>query len=166
MDTLTQTESQQNPLSTHISYYHHSHNDIGSHGEAYIAQLFRDAGYIVRNCSKERHSGDLCIVDPVTGETFNIEVKTAREDYKGRYGFCTRKAGRTDCSYSDYVALICIDSHGSHFIYLAPSSCFGSQFTVIASHPTKYKGKYAAFRTRDGISLSNAQIVAEMWALK
>ena len=166
MNTLAQTESQHNPLSIHLTYSQHSHNDIGLHGENHVAQLFRDAGYIVRDCSKQRHSGDLCITDPTTGETFRIEVKTAREDYRGVYGFCTRKTGFTDCSYSDFVAMLCIDKHNSHYLYLVPVSCISGQFTSITSHPTKYKGKYSSFRTRNTISLSDAQATAELWGVK
>lgn len=166
MNTLTQTEFQSIPLSTTILYSAQSHNEIGTHGEQYVERLFREAGYIVRNCSKTHFSGDLCIVDPATGETFKIEVKTARQDNRGCYGFCTRKAGMTDCSYSDFVALLCIDKHGNHFTYLVPVSCFGGQFTCITSHPTRYRGKYAPFRTRNNLNLSDVQKTAEMWALK
>lgn len=165
MNTLTQIESYSNPLQTHIPYNLHSHNDIGCHGEKYAAQLFRDAGYIVRNCSHERHSGDICIVDPVTGELLKIEVKTAIESHRGRYGFCLIKAGHTSIKHSDFVLLLCIDKHGKHYSYLIPTELIFSQHLTISSNPETYRGKYAPFRVRGQVSLTDTRTVAQMWGV-
>lgn len=166
MNTLTQAENSHNPQEYPISFSNHSHNEIGLHGEHYVAQVFSNAGYIVRHCARERYSGDLSIVEPITGEIFTIEVKTAKEDYQQRYGFCVRKAGHTDCSYSDFVALLCIDKHNQHHIYLIPASCINSQFAVISSHPARYKGKYAPFILRGKVDILETKKTANLWGMR
>lgn len=163
MYTLVQDETSHNPLSYHSPVLNRSHNLLGVHGEQFIERLFVDAGYIVRSSNFERFQGDLSVTCRVTGEVFKIEVKTSLENNRGNYGFCTRKAGHTDCSYSDFVALLCIDKNHQHYLYIIPVSCLNGQFASIASHPTKYKGKYAPFRIRARISLLEVQKTAELW---
>lgn len=166
MNTLAQTECEQYPLAYYSPISNRSHNLLGIHGEKFIERLFTNAGYIVRYCANERYSGDLSVTCRVTGEVFKIEVKTSLENNRGNYGFCTRKAGHTDCSYSDFVALFCIDKNHQHYLYIIPASCLNGQFAAIASHPTRYKGKYAPFRIRTEISLTEVQKTAELWGKK
>lgn len=111
--------------------------------------------------------GDLVVTDTSTGERIKVEIKTARPDIKGRYQFCTRKAGRTDTSKSDFVLLICIDNHGKHYYYMIPSYSASKKNLTISSHPTRYRGKYSAYRIRSKIlSFEAATDIASMAVLQ
>ena len=136
----------------------------GDYGEKYVANLLQSAGYRVEICSKSRHSGDLCICDPLTGEFLKIEVKTAFASALGRYQFCLFKPSFTDCSYSDYVALLCIDNHRKHYLYIINAALFqrAKSFTI-TSHPTRYKGKFAPFLIRSEIDFEEIRETERLW---
>lgn len=136
----------------------------GDYGEQYVANLLQNAGYNVEICSNLRFSGDLCICDPSTGEFLKIEVKTAFESKRGQYQFCLFKPSFTDCSYSDYVALLCIDKHRNHYLYIINAALFQrAKCCNISSHPTKYKGKWSSFLIRSDINFEDIRQTERLW---
>jgi len=148
-----------------INYQSH-HNFVGNYGEYWLANQFSQAGYFAQKTSPKTCEGDLRVLDTQTGEWLKIEAKTALET-TSCYGFCMFKTKKTDCSYSDFVALICIDQQLTHYLYLIHPSLFtGSQFIRISSHPTRYSGKYAKFRVRGLININDVRDTHEVWGLK
>lgn len=148
-----------------LSEYHENknHTSLGNYGEIYVKNFLIESGYFVQICASERHSGDLRILDTLTGEIFQVEVKTAYCDYKGRYGFCLRKQKHTDITYSDFVILLCIDKYCSNYMYVVPSSLMGQQYFSITSHPIKYKGKYSCFIVNDKVNFEITREIARLW---
>lgn len=166
LSTISQYAHELNPVS-HSDEYLSEHVLTGNFGEDYVYRLLVNSGYIVRKTAKFAFSGDLEVIDPSTGEIFKIEVKTANQNpLNGRFQFCLRKTGKTDCSYSDFVILVCIDTEGKIYLYCAHCSCFnGSQLVGITSHPTKYKGKYAAFRIcQPHINFNDIDVTVRLWS--
>jgi hypothetical protein len=164
--TITQYAHELNPVSDSNEYLS-EHVLTGNFGEDYIYRLLVNSGYIVRKTSKLAFSGDLQVTDPVTGEFFKIEVKTANQHpTSGQFRFCLKKTGKTDCTYSDYVILVCIDTDGRIYLYCAHCNCFnGATHVGITSHPTKYKGKYAAFRIRKPhINFDDIATTVRLWS--
>jgi hypothetical protein len=164
--TITQYAHELNPVSQSNEYLA-EHILTGNFGEDYVYRLLVNSGYIVRRTGKFAFSGDLEVIDPYTGEIFKIEVKTANQSpHTNKFQFCLRKTGKTDCTYSDYVILVCIDKDGKIYLYVAHCACFnGSQLVSISSHPTVYKGKYAAFRLRQPhINFDDIRTTVLLWS--
>lgn len=163
--TLTQYAHELNPVSSSNEYLS-EHVLTGNFGEDYVYRLLVNSGYIVRRTSNFAFSGDLEVIDPSTGEIFKIEVKTANQSHKNRFSFCLRKTGKTDCTYSDFVILVCIDTEGKIYLYCAHCSCFGgAQLVTISSHPANYKGKYATFRLRQPrIDFDDIRTTVSLWS--
>jgi len=142
------------------------HNFVGDYGEKWLVSQFNQSGYIAQLTSQTAHEGDLRVLDTQTREYIKIEAKTALETTSG-YGFCINKLKKTSCSYSDFVALICIDKCLSHYLYLIhPSLLQNSQFIRIPSHPTRYAGKYAPFRVRGLINIEDSRTTHETWSIR
>ena len=142
------------------------HNFVGSYGEKWLVNQFNQSGYIAQITPQKAHEGDLRVLDTQTGEYIKIEAKTALETTSG-YGFCINKSKKTNCSYSDFVALICIDKQLSHYLYIIEPSLFNnSQFIRISSHPTRYAGKYAPFRVRGLINIDESRATHETWSIR
>jgi hypothetical protein len=166
LSTITQYAHELNPVS-HSNEYLSEHVLTGNFGEDYVYRLLVNSGYIVRRTAKFAFSGDLEVIDPYTGEIFKIEVKTANQHpVKNYFHFCLRKTGKTDCTYSDFVILVCIDKEGKIYLYCAHCNCFnGAQLVTVSSHPTKYKGKYAAFRLRQPhINFDDIRTTVQLWS--
>lgn len=141
------------------------HYDIGHFGEKLAIAMFHDAGYHARKPSY--HGCDLAVTDPITGEHFSVEVKTAnRTECRKSWQFCLNKAKNTTLSHSAYILLILI-AEKTVFTYLIPSAFFGKtkQFTI-SSHPDKYRGKAAPFRNRGALSFQAACNVYELAMLQ
>lgn len=140
------------------------HIQTGNYGENYVIDRLKSSGYIASKIKHLLFCGDIQCTAPHTGEILKIEVKTANCNYHGRYHFCLRKPGKTDCTYSDYVALLCIDSWGNHFLYMVQSSLFaGAKHFSVTSHPTAYQGKIAPFLVRSAINFDDLRITEELW---
>lgn len=128
------------------------HVSLGWFGEALIYSILILQGYQVEHIATETFKkGDLRAIDTKTGETFTIEVKTARKSsIRKQWQFCLNKSEHCQCSYADFIAFIAIDAHGKIFLFVSPTCFFKgtSQFTI-GSHPSQYRGKLAAYRQRD-----------------
>jgi len=140
-----------------------SHVRTGNYGENYIKQLLRDSGYLAKKTRKKRFAGDLWTLSTQTNVTTRIEVKTANEGQSGTYCFCLNKEGHTSCNYSDFTILLCIDKYNNHYVYCIPCYLMTAQSIRITSHPTKYAGKYAAFRVRESINFEHTLQVGVLW---
>lgn len=146
MNTLAQNETLHNPHKNHYPYHKLSHNELGYFGESLVAGLFKYAGYSVTDCSQDAFSGDLCVSLASSLKTAHIEVKTAREDKHGRFTLCLRKAGKTDCGYSDYVAALLIDKSNQWHLLIIPCHYLKTNTLRVSSNPNGYTGKYRQFR--------------------
>ena len=146
-------------IDSHLS----PHIQTGHAGELYLIERLRASGYIARKQHQILYCGDVHCTEPISGEYFNIEVKTTN-CHRGKYQFCLKKPGKTDCSYSDYVALICIDDVCNPFLYMVNSSLFNGvmQFNI-TSHPTRYSGKFAPFLVRNSINFDEIRITERLW---
>jgi len=149
-----------------LSDYHENkvHTSIGSYGEQYIYNALTQDGYFCQKTALERRSGDLRVLDTRTGEWLQIEVKTAFCDYNGQYGFCLRKTNHTSITYSDFVILLLIDKHLTHYKYIIPCGLLQTQFLRITTHPIRYAGKYSPFLVRQNINFDDTREVAELWS--
>ena len=147
-----------------LAYHENRANtSVGSYGELYLHNLLSNSRYSCEIVAKLRHSGDLSILDTLTGEMFNVEAKTAYISHKNTFKFCLNKQNHTSLSYSDFVILLCIDKHLTHYTYVIPTSLLFSQSLTLTSHPTKYAGKYSSFIQRGAICFDAARLVAELW---
>ena len=172
MSTLMQAKTSHNPPPDQ-SFHKQIYSDVrsrttnqitGDYGEQYVALLLKRAGYDVEICSHLRFSGDLSLLDKLTGEFLRIEVKTAFESKRGTYQFCLFKPSFTDCSYSDYVALLCIDKHKKHYLYIINAALFQrSKCVTLTSHPTRYKGKWSPFLIRNDIDFESIRETERLW---
>lgn len=118
---------------------------IGAAGEMTARLLFEKAGYAVRLAG--RHRGDLTVIDTTTGESTNIEVKTARRGKGGKWRFTLFKQGCTNHLDADYVLLLAVLKSGRCVPFLVPVDKLADQKqAVITSHPDSYTGKLAAYR--------------------
>lgn len=142
------------------------HIITGHYGELYLIELLEKSGYIVWKC-ETTHLGDLCVVDPETGEFFSIEVKCANANFHGRYQFCLNKPGHTNCTWADWCALLCIDNAGTHYLYIVQPSLFqGVKQFSISSHPTRYKGKFAPMLVRGHVDFDDIRVTTSLWGYK
>jgi hypothetical protein len=140
-----------------------SHIVLGSLGEMLLAASLKSQGWH-KVYSGEKKQGDVSGIHPKTGEIVHFEVKTAKRGSQQGWQFCLNKGTKTACRYSDYVFLIVVDEHGAIYRYLIPSAFFGRITQIsISSHPSKYKGKLAAFRMRsEEIDIYQAQEVYQL----
>lgn len=130
-----------------------SHNELGERGELTAKILFRKAGYYVEKASER--CGDLRVTCTSTGQTWRVEVKTARraKDYKWR--FTLWKEGHTDHRYSDIVLLLAVTATGDVVPFVVPIAVLKDQNqAVISSEPHYYAGKLAAYRQLDTLALA------------
>lgn len=129
----------------------------GVHGEQLAAALLERAGYRVDYVRQAEHAGDLKATDPATGETWRVEVKTARRERSGRWQFLMRKADRhgvTDCANADVVLLLAVLKTGTAVPFLIPCPALaGVQKITISSHPEEYAGKWSIYRQRGPLVL-------------
>lgn len=119
---------------------------VGQMGEMLAFKLFEQSGYEVSSASK--YKGDLKVIDTTTGETFNVEVKTARKaKSRRRWQFLLRKEGKQDHRHSDYVLLLPVLDSGTVIPFLIPTSVLADQRQcVITGHPRTTSGKLAVYR--------------------
>lgn len=141
-------------------------DNLGLSGEALVATIFRLRGYFVQHTAyNQSECGDLRITDTRTGVSLSIEVKTAKRGKNRRsWQFCMMKKGHTNCRKSDLTVLVAIDDHNRPFLYIIPSCVIFAKNITLPSHPTAYKGKYAAFRQYDQtLDIADMQATMKVW---
>jgi hypothetical protein len=142
-----------------------AHYDVGFFGEKVAQALFQDAGFKAYK-PESYHGIDLHVIDKTTGELHTVEVKTARMSERLKsWQFCLNKPKNCSSCNSAYILLICIAQSGI-FTYLIPSDFFGKTKSFTISHPDKYRGKIAPFRTRGSLSFQAACNVMELKKLQ
>jgi len=121
---------------------------VGTYGEIIVAALFEQSGYDVATTGRGTKRGDLRVFDALTGEFWDIEVKTARPNKTGRFQFCLRRdGGMCDCGHADYVVLLAALPSGRCITFLIPVAKLGTYKTLtITADPEKYAGKWKEFR--------------------
>lgn len=142
-----------------------AHYDIGFYGEKVAQALFHDAGFQARKPTY--HGVDLEVRNPKTGEFIEVEVKTARlSEARKSWQFCLNKLKNCSSSNAAYILLILI-AEKAIFTYLIPSKFFaGTKTFTISSHPEKYRGKVAPFRTRGSLSFAHADEIYQLGLLQ
>lgn len=134
---------------------HKNSRGIGMAGELTARKMLEKAGYQVTR-APQLH-GDLRAIDPTTGETWDVEVKTARrsKDRKWRFTLVLQgKGGRTDHRHADVVLLLAVLKSGRCIPFLIPvSELLNQRQAVICSHPESYAGKLAQYRQTGSLRL-------------
>ncbi|HEX2618581.1 MAG TPA: hypothetical protein VHL11_00505 [Phototrophicaceae bacterium] len=114
---------------------------MGRLGELYAAYLFRKSGYIP---IRQRQT-DLIVINPATGESLRVEVKTARRP-DGKYVFQIWNH-TTDYRHSDRLLLLAVQKSGYPVVFVTPTDAFTFRSTiVITSHTLRYQGRWAVYR--------------------
>jgi hypothetical protein len=116
-------------------------------GEFYAQSLLESDGFVV-NQQSEKMRGDLQLIEPNTGELFNVEVKTAKRNKRGQFVFLLRKTGKTDFRHSDALVLLCCCKSGDIVPYILPTVILRPsrrQITIVQD-PRTYAGMWANFR--------------------
>lgn len=131
---------------------------VGQMGEMLAFKLFEQSGYQVSSGSKRK--GDLKVTDTTTGETFNVEVKTARKaKLRKRWQFILYKANKTDHRHSDYVLLLPVLDSGTVIPFLIPTSVLADQRQcIITGHPRTTNGKLAVYRQGSKLRFAQVQL--------
>ena len=125
-------------------------SERGFAGEYFARHLFNRYGFIA-DVQTEKKRGDLRVCDPVTGECWKVEVKTARRRPDGRWAFQLFKRGKTDYRHSDYVMLLAVIGGGKVASFLIPVSSLGTRNTITISNLNT--GKWADFRIKERMRL-------------
>lgn len=124
-----------------------SRSEMGQLGERYAVILFERNGYIP--LPKRYKHGDLGVIDPATGQTFNVEVKASRRRPDGKWVFLLKNQ-RVDYRHADYVLLLATLKSGFPVCFLIPTSEIDCRSTiVITSDPRKYAGRWSKYRTAE-----------------
>lgn len=139
-----------------------SRGEIGNAGEAYAYSEFERAGYAVTRTGHRDKEGDLRVLDTGTGEVWRVEVKSMRRDSRGHYQACLRRQIKarvcTDAAHSQVVLLLAFPKVGAPIPFLIPQAVLmGRSQIVISSDPRTYAGKWAKFRTLDGLRIPNGE---------
>lgn len=114
----------------------------GLSGEQYASDLLVKCGYIPQKCRKS----DFKVINPGTGETLKLEVKTAQKRRDGRFVFHILN-DRTDYRQSDFLLLFCIQKSGYPIAFVIPTDAFEKRSTiVIGSDPVRYVGMWSQYR--------------------
>lgn len=121
---------------------------VGTYGEIIAASLFEKSGYDVATTGRGTKRGDLRVYDALTGEFWDVEVKTARAGKDKRFQFCLRRdGGMTDCGHADYVVLLAALPSGRCIPFLIPVSKLGTKKKLtIPADPEKSAGNWTEFR--------------------
>jgi hypothetical protein len=119
-----------------------SRHGLGVAGERIASAALINAGYEVTTL--QRGGTDLRAKNPLTGELFKVEVKTARrsKDKKWRFALQTQ---RTSHLKSDVVMLQQILDSGAVYTYVIPAQDLGNR-KLITVPSANYSGKWAAYR--------------------
>lgn len=121
---------------------------LGTIGEMYARQLIEQNGYIVKESTS--HNGDLLVIEPDTGETLKIEVKTAKRGKDKKWRFTLYKKGHTNHRNADIVLLLAVTKSGQIVPFVVPVEAISDKSQCcITSHPTTYAGKLAEYRVKN-----------------
>lgn len=123
---------------------------VGVAGEIMARLLLERSGYEVVTLRPGSRRGDLLAINRRTGETFRVEVKTARRDKSRRWKFNLVKQdqyGRTDCKHADVVLLLAVLASGRAVPFVVPVEAFADLKTFqIRGDPVAYAGRFACYR--------------------
>lgn len=120
-----------------------SHVAVGLAGEIVIARCFEANGYTV-DIAHDR--GDLHVFDS-DGVMSIVEVKTARKDAAGRWGFCLYKKGQQNHRNADFVVLLALAKTGYGIPFVVPiEACRDKNVATISSWPLTYRGWLSPYR--------------------
>lgn len=121
---------------------------LGMIGELYARQLIEQGGYIVKESTS--HNGDLLVIEPDTGETLKIEVKTAKRGKDKKWRFTLWKKGHTNHRNADIVLLLAVTKSGQFVPFVVPVDAIKDKSQAcITSHPVSYAGQYAKYRIKN-----------------
>ena len=124
---------------------------LGAVGELIAIDLLVSAGYHVRLSKTGAKRGDLTVIDPETGQTWLVDVKTARRSTDGYFHFCLYKRKKTDYRYSDYVLLLAVNSAGTTVGFLIPREDIKFATSLaLGKNARTYRGKWAQYRIEKG----------------
>ena len=120
---------------------------VGSAGEVMALMLLERSGYEVVTLPPSARRGDLLAISKATGESWRVEVKTARRNADGRWKFNLVKDGHTDCKCSDVVLLLAILKTGRAVPFVISVTHIGKLRSIqFRSHPLDYSGRWAKYR--------------------
>jgi len=124
---------------------------LGAVGELIAIDLLTSAGYHVRLSKAGRKRGDLTVIDPETGQTWLVDVKTARRSTDGYFHYCLYKRNKTDYRYSDYVLLFAVNKAGATVGFLIPREDIKFATSLsLGKNARTYRGKWAQYRINKG----------------
>ena len=121
---------------------------VGLYGELMAARLFEAAGYAVTTLRSRSRRGDLLVIDTSTGESFRVEVKTARQGVDRKYRFVLMKRGHSDYRDAEFLLLMpLLPRSGKPVPFLIPVSAFPFRTTaVIYGDPRETSGMWSPWR--------------------
>lgn len=136
-------------LSMHVTP---SGSQMGKLGEDYTLRLLEKSGYIAEKIAKS----DFQVTCPATGETWKLEVKTARVRSDRKYVFHLLDLPYKDYRNSDVLLLLAVVKAGYPVPFVIPTAHIDPRATiVITSHPQTYRGRWSQYRqTQHQINLA------------
>lgn len=118
---------------------------LGDLGEITVAQHFQKMGLMV-----ERLAGDFLgdmLIGTAAFRECKIEVKTAFRNQRGTFKFCmyrkSKNVVKTDCSYSDFVVMLCVENDYNITALLVPSPLITTNYVEFKKAATS---KFASYR--------------------
>lgn len=121
---------------------------LGDMGEITVRGQLESAGYLVSR--GRRGEGDLHVVDPLTGECWRVEIKTALRGRDRKWRFLLYKSGKTNYRCSDVVILLAVLDDFHCIPYTIPVRDLGARSQlVITSHPATYAGWLSVYRSEN-----------------
>jgi hypothetical protein len=123
-----------------------AHTRLGMNGELHIQNMLKNLNFDVFTPEGD-FSGDLSVFSWAYGMTFKIEVKTAKKGIDGSYKFCLYREGKTNCKYSDIIALVFYNDRKYVVRFISCDKVSHIKNLKITSHPDKYNGKYSKLWT-------------------
>ena len=134
-----------------------SHLAVGALGEVWASKVLQQAGYDVSTVGHQHRRGDLLAISRTTGETWQVEVKTARRGKDGCWRWNLVKDdrhGHTDVNDADVLLLLAVEASGSPVVFVVPVAAVAGKQTVgIRGNARTYAGYLAAYRQTGTIRL-------------
>lgn len=127
-------------------------SERGFAGEYFARHFFNRYGFIAEKQS-ERKRGDLRVIEPVTGQVWKVEVKTAHRRPDGKWCFQIIGTGNasTDYRHADYLFLLALLSGGKIATYLIPTKHLKNRKTITISNVNK--GMWTDYRVKGRVTL-------------
>jgi hypothetical protein len=137
-----------------------SHLAVGALGEQWVCKTLDTCGYDVATVGNQPRRGDLVAINRATGETWQVEVKTARRGADGCYRWNLvkdDKHGHTDCNDADVLVLLAVEGSGKPVVFVVPVADVGERKTLqIRGDARAYEGQWARYRQTRKIELEVA----------